>query len=122
MNVLVVEPGRAPYEKEVNGLKEMQAVVGGSIQAIYPYQEPVAIVCNEEGLLLGLPFNRSVGGGYGGVFGAFFVCGLGDGDFCSLTPRGAPVGDAGRPARHAQDPPKAQGAARSKGPGKTGGA
>ena len=78
MNVLVVEPGRAPYEKEVNGLKEMQAVVGGSIQAIYPYQEPVAIVCNEEGLLLGLPFNRSVGGGYGGVFGAFFVCGLGD--------------------------------------------
>ena len=64
MNVLVVEPGRAPYEKEVNGLKEMQAVVGGSIQAIYPYQEPVAIVCNEEGLLLGLPFNRSVGGGY----------------------------------------------------------
>ena len=87
MNVLVVEPGYAPYEKEVNGLKEMQAVVGGSIQAIYPYQEPVAIVCNEEELLLGLPFNRSVGGGYGGVFGAFFVCGLRDGDFCSLTPK-----------------------------------
>lgn len=28
MNVLVVEPGMAPYEKEVNGLKEMQATVG----------------------------------------------------------------------------------------------
>ena len=86
MNVLVVEPGRAPYEKEVHGLTEMQAVVGGSIQAIYPYQEPVAIVCNEEGLLLGLPFHRSVGGGYGGVVGALFVRGLRDGDFCSLTP------------------------------------
>ncbi len=25
-------------------------------------------------------------GGYGGVFGTFFVCGLGEEDFCSLTP------------------------------------
>lgn len=64
----------------------MQAVVGGLIQAIYPYQEPVAIVCNEEGMLLHLPFNRSVEGGYGGVFGTFFVCGLGEETFCSLTP------------------------------------
>lgn len=28
----------------------------------------------------------SVPGGYGGVFGPFFVCGLGEEDFCSLTP------------------------------------
>ena len=52
MNVLVVEPGYAPYEKEINGLQEMQEVVGGLIQAIYPFQEPVAVVCNDEGLLL----------------------------------------------------------------------
>ena len=52
MNVLVVEPGFAPYEKEINGLEEMQSTVGGLIQAIYPYPEQVAIVCNEEGLLL----------------------------------------------------------------------
>lgn len=86
MNVLVVEPGTLPYEKELDSLKEMQTLVGGSIQAIYPYKEPVAIVCNEEGLLLELPFNRSVEGGYGGVFGSFFVCGLTADDFCSLTP------------------------------------
>ena len=86
MNVLVVEPGRAPYEKEINGLKEMQGVVGGLIQAIYPYEEPVAVVCNEEGLLLELLFNRSMEGGYGGVFGTFFVCGLEEDHFCSLTP------------------------------------
>ena len=55
LNVLVVEPGYAPYEKEINGLQEMQEVVGGLIQAIYPFQEPVAVVCNDEGLLLGLP-------------------------------------------------------------------
>lgn len=86
MKVVVVEPDHAPYEKEINGLKEMQATVGGLIQAIYPYEDRVAVVCNEKGLLLGLPFNRSMEGGYGGVFGTFFVCGLGDDDFCSLTP------------------------------------
>ena len=86
LNVLVVEPDYTPYEKEVNGLREMQAVVGGSIQAIYPYKERVAIVCNEEGILNDLPFNRSIEGGYGGVFGTFFVCGLGEESFCSLTP------------------------------------
>ena len=85
MDVLVVEPGYAPYEKSINGLDEMQATVGGLIQAIYPYEEQVAIVCNEEGLLHGLEFNRSVPGGYGGVVGTFFICGLGEEDFCSLT-------------------------------------
>ena len=86
MNVLVVEPGMAPYEKEVNGLKEMQATVGGLITVIYPYEEQVAIVSNDESILAGMPFNRSVEGGYGGIFGTFFVCGLGEEDFCSLPP------------------------------------
>lgn len=87
MNVLVVEPGYAPYEKEIVGLEQMQATVGGLIEAIYPYEEDnVAIVCNEEGLINGMEFNRSVPRGYGGVFGTFFVCGLGKEDFCSLTP------------------------------------
>ena len=64
----------------------MQEIVGGDIQAIYPYKEPAAIVCNDEGLINGLPFNRIVEGGYGGVFGTFFVCGLTEDSFCSLTP------------------------------------
>ena len=86
MFVLVVETGMAPYEKEVNGLKEMQATVGGLITVIYPYEEQVAIVSNDESILEGMPFNRSVEGGYGGIFGTFFVCGLGEEDFCSLPP------------------------------------
>lgn len=86
MNVLVVEPGYLPYEKEINGLEEMQQTVGGLIDAIYPYDDPVAIVCDDEGILKSYPFNRSVEGGYGGVFGAFFVCGLGEEDFVSLSP------------------------------------
>ena len=91
MNVLVVEPGFLPYEKEIKDgadhLEQMQAIVGGLIEPIYPYHEEVAVVCNEEGLINGLPFNRSVPGGYGGVFGTFFICGLGEEDFCSLPPK-----------------------------------
>ena len=87
MNVLVVEPGFLPYEKEINGLRDMQELVGGSIQAIYPFKETVALVCNEEGILQHLEFNRSIPErGYGGIFGTFFVCGLGEEDFTSLTP------------------------------------
>lgn len=86
MKVLMVEPGYAPYEKELEGLEEMQAAVGGCIDAIYPYEEQVAIVCNDEGLINGMEFNRSVPGGYGGVFGPFFICGLAGENFCSLTP------------------------------------
>ena len=42
----------------------MQEIVGGLITAIYPYEEPVGIVANDEGLLLGMDFNRTVEGGY----------------------------------------------------------
>ena len=82
----MVAPGMAPYEKEINGLEQMQAAVGGLITDIYPFEEPVAVVANDEGLLLGMEFNRSMEGGYGGVFGPFFVCGLSEESFCSLTP------------------------------------
>lgn len=87
MNVLVVEPGLLPYEKELKGLRDMQELVGGYIQAIYPFKDAVALVCNESGMIDGLDFNRSIPErGYGGVFGTFFVCGLGEQDFISLTP------------------------------------
>lgn len=76
----------APYEKEINGLEEMQAVVGGLLTASYPFQEPVGIISNDESILLGMEFNRSIEGGYGGIFGTFFVCGLTEDSFCSLTP------------------------------------
>ena len=86
MKVLVVEPDYAPYEKEINGLPEMRATVGGTIQAIYPFEEQVAVICNDDGISMGLPFNRSMGGKNGVVFGTFFVCGLGEENFISLTP------------------------------------
>lgn len=46
MKVLVVEPMKKCYTKEINGLDEMQALVGGYIQAIYPFPDKAAVVCN----------------------------------------------------------------------------
>lgn len=91
MTVLVVEPEKAPYPKVIeSGLKSLQAEVGGFIEAIYPYEDPVAIICNEEGKLNGLPLNRTLrdenGDVYDIVAGTFLVTGLGEEDFCSLTP------------------------------------
>lgn len=87
MNVLVVEPGFLPYAEEISGLSDMERIVGGPIEAIYPFQENVAVVVNAKGSNDRLEFNRSIPErSYGGVFGTFFVCGLGEESFASLTP------------------------------------
>ena len=87
MKVLVVEPRTLPYEKEVpDELPDLQAIVGGHIQAIYPFEDNVALVCNEDGNSLS-EFNRLIPERkYGGIYGTFFVCGLGGENFISLTP------------------------------------
>ena len=38
----------------------MQAVVGGNIEEYMPFEDEVAIVCHEEGKLIGLPPNRAI--------------------------------------------------------------
>ena len=37
------------YVREISGLNDMQEIVGGHIEAIYPFKEQVAIIANEEG-------------------------------------------------------------------------
>jgi len=93
MRVLVVEPEHKPKAREINGsLKEMQGIVGGLIQAIFPFDDPVALVCNDDGKFMNLPANRELrdkdGQLYDIVFGTFFLCGApADSDnFTSLTP------------------------------------
>ena len=55
MKVLKLEPGEHPKELEItDSLESMQSIVGGIIQAIYPFEDTVALICNEEGKLLGL--------------------------------------------------------------------
>ena len=58
MKVLVVEPQKPCRVQEIDGLAAMQQIVGGDIEAVYPFQDSAALVCNAEGKLLGLPMNR----------------------------------------------------------------
>ena len=86
---VVVEPGKKPEIKEIDSsLEGLQALVGGYIQAIYPYEDPVGIVCNEEAKLEGLPLNRALrdedGEIYDIVAGTFAIVGLTDDSFGSL--------------------------------------
>ena len=90
MTVLEVLPGKTPERMELNGsMESMQKFVGGTIQAVYPFPDPVAIVCADEGKLMGLEHNRALRDEDGNVYdilcGPFFICGLGDENFASLT-------------------------------------
>lgn len=90
MNVLMVEPGKTPHMEEIGSdLKSMQAAVGGYIEAIYPYDDQVALVCNEDGKNIGLPLNRALrdenGEMYDILAGTFFICGLNEDGFSSLN-------------------------------------
>ena len=89
MKVLVVEPMQEPYIKEIDaGLKSLQKEVGGNIQAIYPFEEEAAIICNEEGKINGLELNRALydedGKMYDILAGTFLVCGMTGDSFGSL--------------------------------------
>ena len=79
LKVLMVEPQKEPCAVEIPaGLKGLQMAVGGFIEAVYPYEEPVALICNEEGKLLGLPLNRALRDENGDIYdiiaGTFLIC------------------------------------------------
>ena len=79
MRVIVVEPKKNPEVREIgDSLESMQKIVGGLIEAVYPFDEPVALICNEEGKLLNLSLNRALRDDEGNVYdiisGTFFLC------------------------------------------------
>ncbi len=89
--LLVVEPLKAPYEKEIDpGLESLQHEVGGWIEAM-GLDEDACIICNEEGKLNGLELNRSIKDDRGRISdiiaGTFLVVGSGEENFDSLTPK-----------------------------------
>ena len=81
MRIIIVEGGKRPYEAELeHDLKSMRRCVGGDIEAVYePGGRDAALICNDEGKLLGLPLNRALrdeeGEIYDVVAGTFFICG-----------------------------------------------
>ena len=80
MTILLISPGRAPREITIHDtLDAMQRTIDGPIQAVYPFEEPVVLICHEEGKLLHLPLNRALrsldtGEIYDIIAGDFFLC------------------------------------------------
>lgn len=79
IKVLVVEPQKAPYVKEIeNTLEAKQEIVGGWIEQLTLPKDDVAIILNEEGKIHNLPMNRAL---YGPdmkpidiIHGTFLLC------------------------------------------------
>jgi len=91
IKVILCKPNETAKAIEIeNSLSSLQEIVGGIIQVIYPFSDEVGIVANDEGKLLGLPLNRGLkydnGNLYDILCGDFLVVGLGEEDFCSLSP------------------------------------
>ena len=79
MNILLIEPNQAPRPcTTTDALEAIQHIVGGPIQAVYPFEESIALVCNEEAKLEGLPPNRALRDETGEIYdiicGTFFLC------------------------------------------------
>ena len=61
ISVLLVEPNKYPKMIEIDDtLEAMQEVVGGDIEEYMPFEDEVAIICNEEGKITGMAPNRAV--------------------------------------------------------------
>lgn len=79
MKILFIRPMEVPKEMEIeDSLEEMQRLVGGYIQEIMPFEDDVALVCNDEGKFMGLPLNRAIRDERGQladiIAGNFFLC------------------------------------------------
>ena len=91
MDVLLVRPNMSPQPVQIGcELEDLQKAVGGDIQAVYPYEDLVALVMDEEGKMFGKDWNRALrdedGNMYDIIAGDFLVVGLGEEDFSSLSP------------------------------------
>lgn len=61
IEVIVIAPEKAPELKTIpDELESLQEIVGGYIEEVFPFEDEVAVICNEEGKLDGLPLNRAL--------------------------------------------------------------
>lgn len=57
---VIKDPGEQPIVANIpNTLEALQKAVGGHIEAV-TIASDLALICNEEGLLMGLPYNHTV--------------------------------------------------------------
>lgn len=94
MKVLRVRPKHYPEVIDIDcSLESLQKEVEGRIQAVYPWDDEVALICNEEGKLYDdcmEKLNRTLDGPYGIpidiIVGTFLIVGLTEDDFGELLP------------------------------------
>lgn len=85
ISVIVYRVGAKPViEAHVDTLESWQAIVGGDIEYV-ALSDSLALICNEEGKIANLPYNRTAEG-VDDIMGNFFVCRTADGDFTSVEP------------------------------------
>lgn len=90
IRMIEICPGKTPRLIEVeHTVKKLSELVGGLIQGIYPWKDRVAIICDDEGKLKDYRPNRALedenGNIYDVVVGTFYICGLGDDSFASIS-------------------------------------
>lgn len=90
MKILYVEPMALPKVIEVeNDLRTLQSLVGGYIQALYPWDDEVAILCDDEGKFKPYLLNRVLESDDGEIYdiiaGNFLIVGLTYDNFGSLS-------------------------------------
>ena len=93
MRAIIVEPDSRPRVADIKtDLRSLRSIVGrngGHIEVVYPFEDNVGIICNDEGKLLGLPFNRALRNDNGDIYdvicGNFIIAGLTEDDFGDLT-------------------------------------
>lgn len=90
LRAIKVEPSKPPRIVEVSpDLDSLQHEVGGYIQVIYPFSDPVGIICNKEAKIHGLPLNRALydesGVIYDIIAGNFLVIGLSGENFSGIN-------------------------------------
>ena len=87
IDILVVEPGKAPYPaKAEDTLEAFQKIVGGPIEAGCYLPQRVTMVCNSEGKHMGLMPNRENPTDSGDfIAGTFLLCSFEGEHFASLT-------------------------------------
>lgn len=88
MNVLIVEPGKHPRLADIDdSLESLQKTVGGYIEAIYPFEDEITLICDEESKLKSdTEWNRLLPETGDVIKGTFIIAGLGDEDFTDITP------------------------------------
>lgn len=91
MDALLIQPLQVPKRIQISTeLEDLQKAVGGLIECIHPFDDPIVMIANEEGKINSLPLNRGIYDEdnqlHDIICGDFLILGDGYENFKSLSP------------------------------------